>query len=76
MEKVDKKTGFRVQRCKKCKNGYPVVITVPGDLYYARCSNHECHAWDPWEFCGANRISAIEAWNRGQIRGVKPDELF
>ena len=68
--------GIEVQPCKCCYNGfknggtrapkgslfYPVIIKLQ-DLYYAQCSNPECHAYHQHEFIGLKPKGAYENWN-------------
>ncbi len=55
------------KKCKYCKIGGPKIVKVDANLFYARCNNHECVKWDPYEFLGASVARAYEAWDKANV---------
>lgn len=45
-------------KCLHCKQK-PKLVEIHG-MYYAQCS---CGAWNPYEFVGVKKITAIAQWN-------------
>ena len=53
---------MEIAKCCYCKQK-PEIVRLPGDLFYVQCS---CGRQGLYDFLGATRKLAVEAWNAAQ----------
>lgn len=52
----------RADKCLGC-GWRPIIVHLPGDLYYCRCPNPKCTKWGAFDFIGMRPANAVDEWN-------------